>query len=148
MARYVMSAMLRPIVIPVRRPVSAVAHAVVEGVDPINACPVINRGRREREGTAVRFARQDDRNGDWANRRGSVKALDRDRPLDLAGRVRRLAAALVVRLEGTKVEEGKKLLGNSGLDVITADNLDDAAAKIVKAVGNKSTAPREKRPMN
>ncbi len=59
-----------------------------------------------------------------------------------------LGVPLVVRLEGTKVEEGKKLLADSGLDVITADNLDDAAAKIVKAVGNKSSAPREKRPIN
>lgn len=41
---------------------------------------------------------------------------------------------LVVRLEGTNVEKGKEILGNSGLDIIPADDLDDAAAKIVKAV--------------
>ncbi len=45
-----------------------------------------------------------------------------------------LEVPLVVRLEGTKVEEGKKIIEDSGLDVITADNLDDAAQKIVKAV--------------
>ena len=45
-----------------------------------------------------------------------------------------LKVPLVVRLEGTKVEEGKALINNSGLDVIAADNLSDAAEKIVKAV--------------
>ncbi|MDG2377804.1 MAG: succinate--CoA ligase subunit beta, partial [Tateyamaria sp.] len=41
---------------------------------------------------------------------------------------------LVVRLEGTKVEEGKSIINESGLNVIAADDLDDAARKIVKAV--------------
>jgi succinyl-CoA synthetase beta subunit len=41
---------------------------------------------------------------------------------------------LVVRLEGTNVELGKKIINESGLDVIAADDLGDAAAKIVKAV--------------
>ncbi|OIP87073.1 MAG: succinate--CoA ligase subunit beta [Rhodobacterales bacterium CG2_30_65_12] len=45
-----------------------------------------------------------------------------------------LQVPLVVRLEGTNVEEGKALINNSGLDVIAADNLSDAAEKIVKAV--------------
>jgi len=45
-----------------------------------------------------------------------------------------LQVPLVVRLEGTKVEEGKFIINNSGLDVIAADDLDDAAQKIVKAV--------------
>ncbi len=46
-----------------------------------------------------------------------------------------LKVPLVVRLEGTRVKEGKEILDNSGLDVISADDLDDAAQKIVKAVG-------------
>jgi succinyl-CoA synthetase beta subunit len=45
-----------------------------------------------------------------------------------------LQVPLVVRLEGTKVEEGKKILNESGLNVTAADDLDDAAQKIVKAV--------------
>jgi succinyl-CoA synthetase beta subunit len=45
-----------------------------------------------------------------------------------------LKVPLVVRLEGTKVAEGKKIINESGLDVIAADDLGDAAAKIVKAV--------------
>jgi succinyl-CoA synthetase beta subunit len=39
-----------------------------------------------------------------------------------------------VRLEGTKVAEGKKIINESGLDVIAADDLKDGAEKIVKAV--------------
>ncbi len=46
----------------------------------------------------------------------------------------RLKVPLVVRLEGTKVQEGKDIINGSGLNVIAADDLDDAAQKIVKAV--------------
>ena len=42
---------------------------------------------------------------------------------------------IVVRLEGTNVNEGKRILDESGLAVISADNLDDAANKAVAAVG-------------
>ena len=45
-----------------------------------------------------------------------------------------LTVPLVVRLEGTNVKEGKAILDQSGLNVISADDLDDAAQKIVKAV--------------
>ncbi|MCA8901171.1 MAG: succinate--CoA ligase subunit beta, partial [Hyphomonas sp.] len=45
-----------------------------------------------------------------------------------------LAVPLVVRLEGTNVKEGKAIIANSGLNVIPADDLDDAAQKIVNAV--------------
>jgi len=45
-----------------------------------------------------------------------------------------LSVPVVVRLEGTKVEEGKKILANSGLNIITGNDLADAAEKIVKAV--------------
>src|SRR3989338_6330770 len=45
-----------------------------------------------------------------------------------------LKVPLVVRLEGTNVELGKHIIRNSGLNVIAADNLSDAAQKIVKAV--------------
>jgi len=50
-----------------------------------------------------------------------------------------LAVPLVVRLEGTNVELGKKILRESGLAVIAADNLADAAQKIVAEV-RKNTA--------
>jgi succinyl-CoA synthetase beta subunit len=45
-----------------------------------------------------------------------------------------LKVPLVVRLEGTNVDLGKKIINESGLNVIAADDLDDAAQKIVKAV--------------
>jgi succinyl-CoA synthetase beta subunit len=41
---------------------------------------------------------------------------------------------LVVRLEGTNVDLGKKLLAESGLNIVSADGMADAAEKIVKAV--------------
>lgn len=46
-----------------------------------------------------------------------------------------LKVPLVVRLEGTNVERGKAIIEESGLNVIPADDLDDAAQKIVAAVG-------------
>jgi succinyl-CoA synthetase beta subunit len=45
-----------------------------------------------------------------------------------------LKVPLVVRLEGTNAELGKKIINESGLNVVSADNLDDAAKKIVAAV--------------
>ncbi|MEZ5866985.1 MAG: ADP-forming succinate--CoA ligase subunit beta [Defluviimonas denitrificans] len=45
-----------------------------------------------------------------------------------------LKVPLVVRLEGTNVEKGKEIINTSGLNVIAADDLSDAAQKIVKAV--------------
>ena len=45
-----------------------------------------------------------------------------------------LKVPLVVRLEGTNVDLGKKIIKESGLNVLPADDLDDAAQKIVKAV--------------
>lgn len=44
---------------------------------------------------------------------------------------------VVVRLEGTHVDKGKALLKESGLSVISADNLDQAAQKVVKAVSKR-----------
>ena len=46
-----------------------------------------------------------------------------------------LKVPLVVRLEGTNVNEGKRILNESGLAITAADDLDDAAQKIVAAVG-------------
>ena len=48
-----------------------------------------------------------------------------------------LKVPLVVRLEGTNVEEGKKIINESGLNVLSANDLDDAAQKIVAAVKRK-----------
>jgi succinyl-CoA synthetase beta subunit len=45
-----------------------------------------------------------------------------------------LKVPLVVRLAGTNVSLGKKILAESGLPILSADNLADAAEKVVKAV--------------
>jgi succinyl-CoA synthetase beta subunit len=54
-----------------------------------------------------------------------------------AAKTVRLSVPLVVRLEGTNVEMGKRLLKESGVALITADDLGDAAQKAVKAAGVK-----------
>jgi succinyl-CoA synthetase beta subunit len=46
-----------------------------------------------------------------------------------------LPVPLVVRLEGTNVELGKEILASSGLNLITADGMEDAARKVVAAAG-------------
>jgi succinyl-CoA synthetase beta subunit len=51
-----------------------------------------------------------------------------------AARELSLSVPLVVRLEGTNVEHGKQILSESGLDIVAADGMADAAQKIVKAV--------------
>lgn len=51
-----------------------------------------------------------------------------------ASREVNLHVPLVVRLEGTNVEQGKKIMAESGLPIISADNLEDAAEKVVAAV--------------
>jgi succinyl-CoA synthetase beta subunit len=48
-----------------------------------------------------------------------------------------LKVPLVVRLEGTNVELGKKILSESGLPIISAANMADAAEKVVKAAGGR-----------
>jgi succinyl-CoA synthetase beta subunit len=49
-----------------------------------------------------------------------------------------LTVPLVVRLEGTNVKEGKAILANSRLAVISADDLDEAAQKVMEAVGGRA----------
>jgi succinyl-CoA synthetase beta subunit len=51
---------------------------------------------------------------------------------------------VVVRLEGTNVEKGRKLLGESGLKITPASDLNDAAKKVVAAVRHVATAQRGK----
>ena len=46
----------------------------------------------------------------------------------------KIGVPLVVRLAGTNFEEGKKILENSDLKIISANNLSDAAKKVVEAI--------------
>ena len=55
-----------------------------------------------------------------------------------AARTTSLGVPLVVRLEGTNVKEGKALLRDSGLRIVLADDLSDAAKKAVAAAGGKA----------
>ena len=50
-----------------------------------------------------------------------------------------LSVPLVVRLEGTNVDLGKQIMAESGLPIISADNLADAAEKVVAAVKERKT---------
>jgi succinyl-CoA synthetase beta subunit len=70
---------------------------------------------------------------DWSDLRFAL-AVGRQGSPGAAARELGLKVPLVVRLEGTNVELGKKIISESGLNVIPADDLDDAAQKIVKAV--------------
>ncbi len=49
---------------------------------------------------------------------------------------------LVVRMEGTNVEQGKKMLEKSGLKILTADNLTDAAKLVVKEANHYAHSNR------
>ena len=60
-----------------------------------------------------------------------------------AARAVKLSVPLVVRLEGTNVEEGRKLLKESAVALITANDLADAAEKAVKAARLKNAARKE-----
>ena len=51
-----------------------------------------------------------------------------------AAREIKINVPLVVRLAGTNFLEGKKILDNSGLEIISASDLSDAAEKIVKEI--------------
>src|SRR5207249_12261785 len=55
-----------------------------------------------------------------------------------------LSVPLVVRLEGTNVGKGKQMLKESGVKLITADDLADAAQKAVAAANPKSQTPNPK----
>jgi succinyl-CoA synthetase beta subunit len=61
-----------------------------------------------------------------------------------AAREVRLAVPLVVRMKGTNEDLGKKILRDSGLPIISADNMADAAKKVVAAVKKKKKTARKK----
>ena len=54
-----------------------------------------------------------------------------------------LKVPLVVRLEGTNVARGKEILAESGLNIVAADGMADAAQKIVARRPAKGSAPNE-----
>jgi succinyl-CoA synthetase beta subunit len=62
-----------------------------------------------------------------------------------AAREVKLALPLVVRMKGTNEELGKKILKDSGLPIISADNMADAAKKVVAAVKKLKKKPAKKK---
>ena len=53
-----------------------------------------------------------------------------------AAREVKLSIPLVVRMEGTNVDEGKQILAESGIKVIAANDMADAARRVVEAIGS------------
>ena len=49
-----------------------------------------------------------------------------------------MAVPLIVRLAGTNVELGKQMLSESGLNLISADNMNDGAIKAINSIGGKA----------
>ncbi len=106
------------------------------GAEPANFLDVGGGATRERVTTAFKLILSDPAvNGILVNIFGGIMRCDIiAEGIIAAAREVSLAVPLVVRLEGTNVELGKKILAESGLPIISGDNLADAAEKIVKAV--------------
>ncbi len=106
------------------------------GGDPANFLDVGGGATKERVTAAFKLILSDPKvEGILVNIFGGIMRCDviADGVVSAAREVS-LNVPLVVRLEGTNVEEGKRILAQSGLPIISADDLGDAAAKVVKAV--------------
>jgi succinyl-CoA synthetase beta subunit len=106
------------------------------GAAPANFLDVGGGATKERVTTAFKIILADPNvEGILVNIFGGIMRCDTiAEGVVAAAREVSLHVPLVVRLEGTNVELGKKILAQSGLPIVSADNLDDAAQKIVKAV--------------
>lgn len=108
----------------------------LEGGEPANFLDVGGGATKERVTEAFKIILSDENvNGILVNIFGGIMRCDiiADGVVS-AARELGLTKPLVVRLEGTNVEEGKKIMADSGLAIIPADDLGDAAVKIVAAV--------------
>jgi len=106
------------------------------GGDPANFLDVGGGATKERVTTAFKLILSDPNvEGILVNIFGGIMRCDViAEGVVAAAREVSLGVPLVVRLEGTNVDLGKKILGDSGLPIVSADDLADAAEKIVKAV--------------
>ena len=106
------------------------------GGEPANFLDVGGGATRERVTTAFKLILSDPNvEGILVNIFGGIMRCDViAEGVIAAAREVSLHVPLVVRLEGTNVELGKKILSESGLPILSADNLADAAEKIVKSV--------------
>ncbi|HXV22671.1 MAG TPA: ADP-forming succinate--CoA ligase subunit beta [Alphaproteobacteria bacterium] len=108
----------------------------LHGGEPANFLDVGGGATRERVTTAFKLILSDPNvRGILVNIFGGIMRCDIiAEGVVAAAREVRLEVPLVVRLEGTNVELGKKILKESGLPIVSADNLADAAEKVVRAV--------------
>ena len=107
------------------------------GKEPANFCDVGGGASKEKVAAAFKIITADPRvEGILVNIFGGIMRCDViAEGVVAAVKEVGLKVPLVVRLEGTNVDEGKKILNESGLAITAADDLDDAAQKIVAAVG-------------
>ncbi len=106
------------------------------GSEPANFLDVGGGATKEKVTEAFKIIMSDDNvKGILVNIFGGIMRCDViAEGVVAAARETQLAVPLVVRLAGTNVDLGKKILSESGLTIIPADDLDDAAQKIVAAV--------------
>jgi len=106
------------------------------GGEPANFLDVGGGATKERVTTAFKLILADPKvEGILVNIFGGIMRCDViAEGVVAAAREVSLHVPLVVRLEGTNVSLGKKILAESGLPILSADNLADAAEKVVKAV--------------
>ncbi|MGI3777208.1 MAG: ADP-forming succinate--CoA ligase subunit beta [Janthinobacterium lividum] len=106
------------------------------GASPANFLDVGGGATKERVAAAFRIILSDPKvEGILVNIFGGIMRCDVIADgVVAAARDINLSVPLVVRLEGTNVEQGKAIMAASGLPIIAADDLDDAARKVVAAV--------------
>ena len=106
------------------------------GEEPANFCDVGGGANAEKVAAAFKIIMKDPNvKGILVNIFGGIMKCDViAEGVIQAVKETSLAVPLVVRLEGTNVDKGKEILANSGMNIIPADDLDDAAKKIVGAV--------------
>jgi len=108
----------------------------LEGGEPANFCDVGGGANKEKVTAAFKIILSDPAvKGILVNIFGGIMRCDIIADgIVAAAREIDLDVPLVVRLEGTNVEEGKRILADSGLAIVPADDLGDAARKIVAEV--------------
>ena len=106
------------------------------GEEPANFCDVGGGANKEKVAAAFKIIMKDPNvKGILVNIFGGIMKCDVIAEGVIAAvKETNLGVPLVVRLEGTNVDEGKAIIKNSGLNVIPADDLDDAAKKITEAI--------------
>ena len=108
----------------------------LQGEEPANFLDVGGGASKEKVSAAFKIILSDTNvKGILINIFGGIMRCDilAQGVVDAAKEIK-IEVPLVVRLAGTKFEEGKKILDNSGLKIISASDLSDAAKKVVQAI--------------